>query len=158
MLTYNVNTADGLTNGSRGTLIGVIKNDAGEVAKLIVKLENPDHGQLQRNSTPEMSYKYPGGTVIEKVSFAFSLSKSKRGKIATAKVTQFPVKLAFAATAHKIQGQTVKKPRKVIVDLRSVFQPAMAYVMLSRVESIDQLFILEEFDESKIYGNYGNFQ
>ena len=29
----------------------------------------------------------------------------------------------------------------------------MAYVMLSRVESIDQLFILEEFDETKIYGN-----
>ena len=154
MLTYNVNTADGLTNGSRGTLIGVMKNDAGELTKLIVKFEHPDHGQLQRNSTPEISSKYPGGTAIEKVCFAFSLSKSKRGKIATAKVTQFPVKLAFAATAHKIQGQTVKKPRRVIVDLRSVFQPAMAYVMLSRVESIDQLFILEEFDESKIYGNY----
>ena len=67
---------------------------------------------------------------------------------------QFPVKLAFAATAHKIQGQTVKSPRKVIVDIRSVFQPAMAYVMLSRVESIEQLYILEKFDESKIYGNH----
>ena len=29
----------------------------------------------------------------------------------------------------------------------------MAYVMLSRVESIEQLFILDEFDETKIYGN-----
>ena len=59
----------------------------------------------------------------------------------------------FATTVHKIQGQTVRKPRKVIVDLRSVFQPAMAYVMLSRVESIEQLYILEELDDSKIYGN-----
>ena len=91
--------------------------------------------------------------MIEKVSFGFSLSKSNRGNIASARVIQFPVKLAFAATAHKIQGQTVKKPRKVVVDLRSVFQPAMAYVMLSRVESIDQLFILEDFDETKVYGN-----
>ena len=153
MLTYNVDTADGLTNGSRGTLIGVIQNEEGEVTRLIVKFENPAHGQMRRDSTPGLAAKYPGGTVIEKVSFAFSLSKSKRGSIATAKVVQFPIKLAFAATAHKIQGQTVKKPRKVIVDLQSVFQPAMAYVMLSRVESIDQLFILEAFNETKIYGS-----
>ena len=123
------------------------------MTKLIIKFENPAHGQLQREANPDKSVKYPGGTVIEKVSFAFSLSK-KKGSIATARVYQFPVKLAFAATAHKIQGQTVKKPRKVIVDLRSVFQPAMAYVMLSRVESIDQLYILEVFDESKIYARH----
>jgi hypothetical protein len=153
MLTYNVDTADGLTNGSRGDLIGVLRNGQNEITKLIVKFENASHGSMKRGSNPEISAKYPGGTAIEKVSFAFSLSKSKQGNIATAKVVQFPVKLAFATTAHKIQGQTVKKPRKVIVDLRSVFQPAMAYVMLSRVESIDQLFILEEFDESKIYAN-----
>ena len=74
MLTYNVNTADGLTNGSRGDLIGVFKNDSGEVTKLIIKFENPAHGQMQREANPEKSVKYPGGTVIEKVSFAFSLS------------------------------------------------------------------------------------
>ena len=91
--------------------------------------------------------------MIEKVSFNFSLSKSKKNIVSTARVIQFPVKVAFATTAHKIQGQTVKKPQKVVVDLRSVFQPAMAYVMLSRVESIEQLFILEQFDDSKIYGN-----
>ena len=153
MLTYNVDTADGLTNGSRGTLIGLLKNEENEVTRLVVKFENPAHGQMRRESTPGVTSKYPGGTAIEKVSFAFSLSKSKRGSIATAKVIQFPIKLAFAATAHKIQGQTVKKPRKVIVDLHSVFQPAMAYVMLSRVESIDQLYILETFNETKIYGS-----
>ena len=148
MLTYNVDTADGLTNGSRGTLIGLLKNAEEEVTRLVVKFENPAHGQMRREATPGVTSKYPGGTAIEKVSFAFSLSKSKRGSIATAKVIQFPIKLAFAATAHKIQGQTVKKPRKVIVDLHSVFQPAMAYVMLSRVESIDQLYILETFNEA----------
>ena len=81
------------------------------------------------------------------------MSKSKKSPVANARVTQFPIRLAFATTSHKIQGQTVKKPRKVVIDLRSVFQAAMAYVMLSRVESIEQLFILEEFDGRKIYGN-----
>ena len=87
------------------------------------------------------------------MSFSFSLSKSKKNVVSTARVIQFPVKVAFAATAHKIQGQTIKKPKKVVVDLMSVFQAAMAYVMLSRVESIEQLYILETFDESKIYAN-----
>ena len=153
MLTYNVNTADGLTNGSRGELIGVVKNSSEEITKLVIKFENPAHGQMQRELDSDVRLRFPGGTAIEKVSFGFSLSKSKKNNITTAKVVQFPIRLAFATTAHKIQGQTVKKPRKVIVDLRSVFQPAMAYVMLSRVESIEQLFILEEFDSSKIYGN-----
>ena len=153
MLTYNINTADGLTNGARGVLIGTIKNGKDEVTKLIVKLDNPNHGKMKQFSTPEITAKYPEGTVIERVSFSFSLSKSKQGSIATAKVEQFPVKLSFAITAHKIQGQTVKKPQKVVVDLSSVFQPAMAYVMLSRVESINQLYILEKFKEEKLYAS-----
>ena len=48
MLTYNVNTADGLTNGSRGNLIGVIRNSKNEVVKLIIEFENPNHGQMAR--------------------------------------------------------------------------------------------------------------
>ena len=158
MLTYNINTADGLTNGSRGELMGVLRNEQSEITKLIVKLDNKFHGRMKQEATPEITQKYPGGTVIDKVSFAFSLSKSNRGNIATAKVEQFPVKLAFATTAHKIQGQTVKKPQKVIVDIHSVFQPAMAYVMLSRVESIDQLYILEELNETKIYASHAAIQ
>ena len=153
MLTYNIDTADGLTNGSRGELMDVIRNQQNEVIQLVIKLDNPCHGRRKQEDTPHLKSKYPGGTLIDKVSFPFSLSKSKTGSIATAKVEQFPVKLAFAMTAHKIQGQTVKKPQKVIIDVKSVFQPAMAYVMLSRVESLDQLFILDKFDETKIYAS-----
>ena len=108
MLTYNVDTGDGLTNGSRGTLIEVEMNNENEIGSLIIRFENPEHGRMKQNSNPALVSKYPGGTPIEKVSFGFSLSKSKRGSIATAKVIQFPIRLAFAATSHKIQGQTVK--------------------------------------------------
>ena len=44
-------------------------------------------------------------------------------------------------------------PKKVAVDLRSVFQAAQAYVMLSRVQSIEQLFIIGELPENKIYAD-----
>ena len=38
-----------------------------------------------------------------------------------------------------------------MVDLKSVFEGAQAYVMLSRMKEIDQLHILDELPENKIY-------
>ena len=64
---------------------------------------------------------------------------------------QFPLKLAFACTAHKMQGTTITKPEPLIIDLKSVKEPAQAYVMMSRVQSLQQLFILNEFRSDKIY-------
>ena len=40
---------------------------------------------------------------------------------------------------------------KVIIDITSIFQAAMAYVMLSRVCAIWQIFILNKLDDTKIY-------
>ena len=71
----------------------------------------------------------------------------------TALVIQYPLKLAFACTAHKIQGATIPKPRKVIINVMDTFAAAMTYVMLSRVCALSQIFILNEFDESKMYPN-----
>ena len=70
------------------------------------------------------------------------------GSMAT--VVQFPIRLAHAITAHKIQGNTIPFPAKVLVDLSSVFEPAQAYVMLSRVQCIDQVYIYKELKEDKI--------
>ena len=64
--------------------------------------------------------KYPGGTQIEKVNFSFSISKSHNGVVKTANVIQFPIKLAFACTAHKIQGATIHKPMKLIISVMDV--------------------------------------
>ena len=59
--------------------------------------------------------------------------------------------MAFACTAHKVQGSTIQKPRKVIINTDDTFAAAMIYVMLSRVCSLDQIFILNKFDRSKMY-------
>ena len=69
MLTYNVDTSDGLTNGARGELIGVIKDVTGKISKLVVKFENKSIGKEKMKHCQDMSRKYPGGTVIEKVNF-----------------------------------------------------------------------------------------
>lgn len=45
------------------------------------------------------------------------------------------------------------QPKKVLVDLTKVFQAAQSYVMLSRCQSLDQLFILQEVPKKKLYAD-----
>ena len=152
MLTYNIDTSDGLTNGARGTLIGILFDSKGQVSKLIIKFDKESVGEEKRRSCPNIERKFPGGTAIEKINFSFSISKSKTSVINTANVIQFPVKLAFACTAHKIQGATISKPTKAIINVTDGRgTAAMIYVMLSRVCALSQIYILDEFDETKMY-------
>ena len=52
-------------------------------------------------------------------------SKCKKSVINTATVIQFPVKLAFVCTAHKVKGLTIPKPLKLIINVMDTFAAAM---------------------------------
>ena len=148
MLTYNVDTSDGL---AKGDLIGIIKDEKGYASQLIIKFEVETHGQDKRRKSQQITNRFPGGTPIEKVNFPFSISKSKTSVINTANVIQFPIKLAFACTAHKIQGATIPKPRKMIIDVNDIWMAGICYVMLSRICALWQLYIINQIDETKMY-------
>ena len=150
MIIHNTDTSDGLTNGQLGELVSLVKTTKGEVDKLIIKLNNQKAGQNNRSKHPILSSKFPNCVIIEKVSLQYTLRKRSGEAGATAKVIQFPVKLAFAITSHKIQGQTISSPTKVVIDLNSIFEDAQAHVMLSRVQQLEQLFILGSLDDAKI--------
>ena len=63
---------------------------------------------------------------------------------------QFPIRLAFGITAHKVQGSSIAYPTKVAVDVESAFSAGQTYVMLSRVQCLQQIYIVGRFQESKI--------
>ena len=67
--------------------------------------------------------------------------------------TQFPIRLAFAMTINKLQGQTFER---IGIDLRQdVFNHCQLYVELSRVRSWDSLKIyLGDQRETNIVKNY----
>ena len=84
------------------------------------------------------------------MSFTYSLSKKGTAGSSKATVIQFPLKVAHAITAHKIQGQTIPKPLKIALDISSIWEDAQAHVMLSRVEEFEQIYVLDSFQEGKI--------
>ena len=152
-LTYNIDTLDCLTNGTRGEVVDFIRNAFGLVEKVLVKFDEPHQGRNKRESQPKLAELYPGSTSIERVLFQYSLSKRANNVSNCAKVIQFPLKLSFAATAHGFQGQTVYKPNKTVNNFKSIFGPAQGYVMMSRVETLDQLFVLDILPDNKFYAS-----
>ena len=156
MLTYNINTFDCLTNGALGEVLGFKFNQDGSVKEVYVHFFNEDCGKERRKIFVTIQEKYPGKfvTPIELIEFQYSISKKGNNSNSNATSIQFPLKLAFAATAHKVQGQTVKKPNHLVIDLRSVREAAQAYVILSRVQALSQLFILVSVCADKITASY----
>ena len=150
MLIHNIDTADCLTNGQLGVLTAVIKTTDGKVDKLIIKLQNKKAGEINRQNHPGLAARYPDCVTIERVSNQYSLRKKGGVVGTTATVIQFPVKLAYAITSHKIQGQTIPAPMTVALDTESIFEDAQAHVILSRVQQINQVFIMNTFNPSKI--------
>merc|ERR1712079_944654 len=67
-------------------------------------------------------------------------------------------KFLLTAFSSFYQGQSIPEPAKVIVDLNSTFQCAQSYVMLSRIQTIDQLYIIGSFNESTLKTSYVSLQ
>ena len=150
MIIHNIDTIDSLTNGQIGILEDFIESKEGTIEKLIVNLLNKNAGRLNRQKHPFLAEKYPNCVIIERMSMQYSLRAKSGDAGSTATLIQFPITLAHAVTGHKVQGQSIPVPNRVVMDLDSTFQSAQSYVMLSRIQTIDQLFILNKFDGRKL--------
>ncbi len=137
-LTYNVNTIDKLTKGTTGTVVDFVGSP---VTMVLIQFDDNDAGIETRNHYQRLANKFPDCTPIKQVSFEFSLGKIRKGHTAKAKIIQFPLTLAWSITAHKCQGQTIKRPNCLVTDLSTVFTSGQTYVILGRVQDITQLYI-----------------
>ena len=148
MLIYNVKTTDGLTNGACGYIIGIECTNE-RVDTIIVEFDDDEAGTHLQSLNPSITKKYGAkATPIKRISLEYSCETLSKEHSTKYQLIQFPLRLAWALTTHKIQGQTIKDPKAVGLDINTTFGPAQAYVMLGRTENLEQLH-LADFDEAK---------
>ncbi|KAI0558600.1 ATP-dependent DNA helicase RRM3 [Gracilaria domingensis] len=112
-----------LVNGKMFVVIGVSR-------RCVRIIEMNSDGQLTQNH------------MLHRIDFKFEYNGIKVRR------RQFPIRLVFAATVHKSQGQTL---RKMVIDFRvNFFAPGQVYVGLSRVRKNTHVLILHNEDDTPI--------
>lgn len=109
-------------NGSLGTVLSI---DADKLMVQITDGDTPHDVEVRRETWELHEYVHDtaGGIKVEKVG----------------SFMQFPIRLAWAITIHKSQGKTLNR---ALIDLgRGAFSPGQTYVALSRVRSMDGLYL-----------------
>ena len=154
MLTYNIDTSDKLTNGQIGTIVHIeyvynMQIDNVKTVKTVyVKFDKPNIG-LNKSLGDNIAAQYDG-VPIQKITVDIR-TNIKKEAAPIIKRTQFPLALSWGCTTHKEQGLSLEKV-VVSFDLlkQRKFNPGQMYVALSRVTSLEGLFLIGTFKESAI--------
>ena len=105
------NFDEGFVNGTRGRVVAFERGDPVVQTTDGLRIQVEEHTWRQFNET---------------------------GEYVVAEVSQTPLRLAWAVTIHKSQGMSLDAAE---IDLSKAFVPGMGYVALSRVRSLDGLFL-----------------
>lgn len=109
MLLANLDLENGLANGSLGVVVDLGTN--------LVRV------------------RFGKGPVVDLEHHTWEIQNN--GEVLASR-TQFPVRLAWACTAHKVQGLTLDR---IICNLGQTFEAGQGYVMVSRVKTLEGLFL-----------------
>ena len=149
MLTVNIDIADRLINGQIGTVKHISYNNInGHIVKVYIKFDDAQAGLKKIDTDP--FGKQHQWVPIEKAEASIMIRANKDSS-PVIKRTQFPLMLAWACTVHKVQGLSLDKAviSFNLLKQRS-FNNGQMYVALSRVTSLNGLFLTGQYKSSAI--------
>lgn len=163
LITTNIDVADGLSNGTYGHLKfverieNITENDnsnIGDVKRIWIKFSgNPRIGQNARKLAAKyMQNKNIPGELVPIARRTSSIYLNNNRTI-VAKRNHFPLTPACAMTIHKSQGGTFDV---IVYTYEKGHAQQLVYVALSRVTSIEGLFIVSPTDEHVFYHGLKN--
>ena len=149
MVTKNVDTEHGITNGALGTVTAILPADQDKPLRkgVCIQFDNEKVGRGLTESNPNSTIPRGSVKLMPYEEAMDPVEQERKGGIRR----QFPLKLAWACTIHKVQGLTVDK---IVISMKSMFESGHAYVAFSRVTNMEGLYLLD-FDADKIYRNEG---
>ena len=137
MLLRNLLTSQGLVNGAMGYVHDIVIQN-GQITTIYIKFDDSTAGTSLQN--PDRDNTIP--IEIYRQEFTYMGRSIER--------LQFPLQPCWACTVHKTQGLTLEM---ACIDIGpSLFQAGQAYVALSRVRSLSNLYLIN-LSPSKIYAN-----
>jgi hypothetical protein len=142
MLISNVDVTDGLCNGVSGIIKGFEFGTKQHMPTVVYVNFDSDRIGMNARTTQCIPEQYSECIPIMPRKESFHL----KGQTFTTTREQIPLKLAWAVTIHKVQGQTTDK---AVISMKNL-QKAMAYVALSRVTHLEGMY-LTDFNESRIF-------
>ncbi len=115
-----------------GALVMAVRNDSAQ------RYANGSIGQVVAFE-PETNYPVVQFRNGREVTLTPETWELRDGDKKRASLSQIPLRLAYAITIHKSQGMTLDAAR---IDLKKAFVEGMGYVALSRVRSLDTLYLI----------------
>lgn len=132
MLCYNLDVEIGLCNGSQGVVVG------------FQDLPPPTQATM---SAPRPNMLYPRVKFSNGITTTIGARDYQSANYPTLSFSQIPLKMAWGLTIHSSQGATLDMAE---IDIGSgIFEVGQTYVALSRVRSLDGLYLLG-YDPTKI--------
>lgn len=144
MLLKNLNFNKGLINGACGTVIELKKSEDYDGRSGILALQH--EAEQPQKDDEYILVKFDNE--VEEVIAKHTFEAYRDGEVFVSR-KQYPLRLAYGITIHKSQGMTLDK---LIVDCNRIFECGQVYVALSRIKSIEGLY-LKSFNPKKVWAN-----